>query len=244
MTHDIPSRKNEPDPDWSITSGTGLDEAVVERLVEVMGAGHEQSQPELFGDTEDDFVQTLRRLKEELSIPNGASIVYPGSSTHVGVARVFGSKNVIHVDPDESACQALIDGGYNATPVGFEDFYPDEPVDGIVALNSYGVPDKESIRRVVKPGGFIVTNNYTHWADELTKVEGVNLVEAVLPDYHDDNAIVYRGDDIPRQATGLGFTYIKVENGTISKGTVEDHTFADQVPNYPDALFVFRLTDT
>lgn len=230
--------------DFTITGGDGLDDDIRARLIEVIRKGRESAaNPELYGDREDTFVVALRKIKDHLSIAEDAKFIYPGSATHVGVARVFGAESVTHVDPDTDACRALSAAGYLVAHTGIEDFHPPEQFDGIVALNSYGVPRREMITEIVKPGGVIIANNYTHWAAKLAEMEELKLITAFGPAYYSEDARMYEGPDIPTDATSLGALYIKIEDGVVSYGSPDDYTFAEDTPKYPDALFVFRLSE-
>lgn len=197
---------------------------------------------ETFGDTEDEFVKALRGLQQLVGLEDSASVIYPGSSTHVGVARVFGKGNVVHVDPDSGAMDVLTEQGYLAVESTIEAYSPDKPVDAIVALNSYGVPTAETITRLVKPGGFVIANNWTHWAAELAKLgDTLELVGAIMPDYQTPDAKFAGADALPHDVTDLVKHYFVLESGGEMKaGTPENHTFADESPTYPDALFVFK----
>ncbi len=199
---------------------------------------------ELFGDCDDAFVNRLKDLNESLNVPDDAHIIYSGSSTHVGVARVFGKKNVVHVDPEEQACDLLSAAGYIAEALKIEDYHPDEKADVLVALNSYGTPSEEVIRNTVKPGGVIITNNYSHWANELNKLDGVTLKAALMPSYLDESAELVDGGDIPSDATALTeVTYSIDKDGRLNSKDPDANVFTDVKPKYPDALFVFQVDE-
>ena len=200
---------------------------------------------EVFGDEEEPFVQSLRVLKDALHIHEDAQVVYPGSSTHVGVARVFGKECVTHVDPEDEACSVLKNAGYTAEAIGIEDYHPKEPADLMVALNSYGEPTAKMLKNVLKPGGLVITNNYTHWATELSAIEGVTLQSAMLPDYRSGNAELVDSARVPKNATEIveqefvitrGGRMLPYEPGERAEGLVTSISS----PRYPDALFVFR----
>ena len=241
MPEPIPATSPETEP-FAVAGGDDMDSSTRARLVEILKLGADLAiRPEVFGDCEDHFVVALRGIKTDIPLADDVKIAYPGSGTHVGVARVFGRENVTHVDPDATACSALTEAGYRAEAVGIENFCPPEPIDGIVALNSYGSPTHEIITKIVKPGGFIIANNYTHWAAELGRIQGLTLHAVLAPAYYAESPQLYRGSDIPTNATGLGICYLKIRDGVVSYGSPDDYTYADETPNYPDALFVFRL---
>lgn len=201
-----------------------------------------QDKLEISGDLDDSFVTALKGIKDLIGIKPDASVIYPGSSTHVGVARVFGKEAVTHVDPDERVKVALEESGYRGVTSGIEQYVPDEPVDVIVALNSYGKPDADIISRLVKPGGWIIANNYTGWARDVNTVPGLELKAAVLPTYMDSNRQLLQGDEIPPDATEDVAYYMKMSpEGKITPGTVQDHTISDVSARYPDGLFAFQF---
>jgi hypothetical protein len=212
-----------------------------EALLRAMLSG-EKEKPEVFGDEDDEFVKWLKGIKQFLGINGDISVIYPGSSTHVGVARVFGKGNVTHVDPNSDAVEVLTNNGYGAIESTIEDYRPAELADGVVALNSYGAPSAELIDKLVKPGGFVIANNHTHWAAELAKLgDTLKLVGAVMPDYRLPNAKAVGSSEVPEGATDLVKQYYIFEpDGSFKPGTPGNHTFEDESPKYPDALFVFK----
>jgi len=207
---------------------------------------------ELFGaDDKDGFVVGLRALRDFLDLPDDPKVVYPGSSTHVGVAYVFGKNNVTHVDPEKGACESLEAAGYHTRVCGIEDYHPDEKADLMIALNSYGEATSVMVREVMEPGGLVISNNYTGWAVDLSKLDNVTLIAAMLPAYGEDASIV-TGSDIPPDATGsTDITYRVSKEGKMitSQGSPDAFLtsdpyateFTEASPNYPDALFVFRV---
>lgn len=214
-------------------------------LLRAAGEGRQAIKLELYGDTDDDFVVALRGVSEWLNqrgiLADNATLLYPGSSTHVGVARVFGRGNVIHIDPDEAAVEALQDHDYQAVASGIESYEPQEAADGMVALNSYGEPTKAMIDKLVRLGGVIVANNHTDWAHKLNDLPGIELLAMVTPSYMDPDAHLVEADDIPDNATEVGMQYfILSPGGRLSVGTPSNHTLKDESALYPDALFVFR----
>jgi hypothetical protein len=197
---------------------------------------------EISGDTDDSFVIGLRSLKDRFKIANNASVIYPGSSTHVGVARVFGKANVVHVDPELEAVKTLKEAGYKAEALGIEDYRPDSLADIMVALNSYGSPTEEIVERLVKPGGYVIANNYTQWANKLNLLESAVKLKAVLgPSFNSDDARIVDAIELPDDVSAINTTYYNMgPGGALIEGTLEDHNFAAEIPLYPDALFVFE----
>lgn len=221
----------------------GLSERAQRLLLELAIKESLATKLEVFGDEDDAFVSRLRSLKDALDVPDDAKVVYSGSSTHVGVARVFGKENVVHVDPEEEACDALSAAGYIAEALKIEDYHPEKKVDVLVGLNSYGTPNEEAIKSIVKPGGLIVVNNYTHWASELNQLEGVTLKAALLPSYMAEGAkLVVDGGNIPDNATSLeSVTYKIGRDGSINSKDPDAFEFTEESPVYPDGLFIFEV---
>jgi len=205
------------------------------------------AKPEIYGDEDDSLVLALREIAEKFEIPRDAEVVYPGSATHVGVARVFGAEHVVHVDPDSSdagIAEVMVDAGYRFAEVSIEDFTPDKPADVMVAWNSYGEPTTEIINRIMKPGGMIITNNWTHWAARLSELPNVSLEAAILPAIGTDDAQLFVGDEVPADAAGTTTQYIKfTEGGLLEAGTAEDYDEAFESALYTDAAFVFTVSE-
>ncbi len=198
---------------------------------------------EVVADPDDSIIKSLTMLKERLQIPDDARVVYPGSDTHVGAATVFGKENVTHVDPDESAALSLAKYGYLAKAENIEDHMPTKgPYDVMFALNSYGQLDREGFARLVKPGGLILANNYTHWAHDIPE-SGIELVGAILPNMYAEEAEYTTEAAKLKDSTDIVHEYIRISPG----GKVElfneptPGAFADESARYPDALFVFQM---
>lgn len=200
------------------------------------------AKPEVFGDDEDEFVIALRKLKQQLGMNDTSVVIYPGSGTHVGVARVFGKDNVIHVDPDVGSTEVLAERGYLAAASRVEEYSPVKPVDAMVALNSYGVPTAEMVTRLVKPGGYVIANNWTHWAADLAKFgETLELRGAVMPTYQTPDAKFVDAEELPQGVTDIVKQFFVIESGgSMKPGTPEEHAYIDESATYPDALFVFK----
>ncbi len=227
-----------PQPNTLETDKPDRDEELLALLRRVISR-----QPEVFGDDEkDEFVVALKRIKTQLGIEPGSSVIYPGSSTHAGVARVFGKEHVQHVDPDGAAMKVMEAEGYNVTVSTIEDYHPLEQADVMVALNSYGVVTPEILDRLIKKGGYIIANNHTYWAHEIVEMHTTELVGAVMPDYRMATASWMKGEQIPSDATDIVTQYyVLKDNGNVVRGTAESHTFEDESARYPDALFIFKL---
>ena len=196
---------------------------------------------EVYGDTDDEFVVRLRQIKELSGLQDGAEVIYPGSSTHVGVARVFGKEHVTHVDPDEKAMVAMSDAGYLTETCTIEDYRPEQPADAIIALNSYGKPTQELIGALVRPGGIVVANNHTHWAAALNEQEGLTLMGAIFPNYYGPDAKLLSPGEVPEGACEIAKAfYIIGKGGRVTMGSPDHYTFMDDEPRYPDALFIFQ----
>lgn len=218
------------------------DAEVLDRLRELR-----DKKPEIYGDEEDAFVLAIREIAERFEIPLGAEVIYPGSATHVGVARVFGKENVVHVDPDSSKegyADVMEGEGYHFAEVGIEGFTPEEPADVMVAWNSYGEPSSEIVTQTMKQGGIIITNNWTHWATRLSKLPNLQLEGAILPAINVDDAQLLVGDEIPAGAAETELHFIKyTDEGQLETGTSQNHDETYESASYPDAAFVFRVVE-
>jgi hypothetical protein len=196
------------------------------------------------GFEKDDFTDALSAIAQRFSIASDSAVLYPGSSTHMGVAFTFGKDRVTHVDPDELACSALQQNGCNAVVSTFEDLSVESHFDVLVALNSYGTADPEALARVLKPGALIIANNYTHWADDIRQSGVAHLEGAIFPAYFGPGGGNYsEADQLPDDATELSMAYYNItREGNVSPGTPDNNTFSDIQPKYPDALFVFTYS--
>jgi len=152
----------------------------------------------------------------------------------------------MHVEPSAADCDTLIENGYQATASTIEEYQPATQADAIVALNSYAQPTKEVLSTVLKPGGKIITNNWTKWAADVVAIEGVRLEAVLLPSYMNDEAVLVEGSDIPPDASGIDLTYTKVDrSGQVSAGSADDpDSFPMEMAYFPDALFVFTFDST
>jgi len=65
------------------------------------------------------------KVKFNLSLNEGISVLYPGSATHVGVAQVFGKDYTIHVDPEKAYTGVLQKAGYTAITSTIEAYSPE-----------------------------------------------------------------------------------------------------------------------
>ena len=98
------------------------------------------------------------------------------------------------------------------------------------------------IARLIKPGGYIIANNYTHWAHEVNAIPGMVLVGAIFPYYGLPNAqyIDSNAEAMQDDPTALVVSNYKIDrDGKLSDGTADSNTLVEIVPKYPDALFVF-----
>jgi len=223
-----------------LTTPEGIDPKLAARLAEMaVGRVDDNWLPELDNKNDEPFISSLLLLASKLGILPDAKIIYPGSATHTGVAEAFGIGNVVHVDPDEKSCKALGNAGYNAVCDTVEGYTPEEKVDAIIALNSYGAPTSEIIDRLLLPNGVVIVNNYTHWAHEIACLPGMKLEAAILPRY--SSGLLVNSQDIPEGSTQLRVYYYNfTREGTLTAGTPDDHSFAEEAADYPDALFAFR----
>lgn len=222
-----------------------MDDDTKERLEGILAetalSDHELPAYELRGDEDDDFVQSLRTFQRQFNVRQDANVIYPGSSTHVGVARAFGKNQVTHVDPDIGAAKALHQHGYKVIDKKIEDYEPDEKGDVVVALNSYGNLTQAEADRLIKEGGYLVANNYTGWANDAAHLENFSLVGAMLPAYAEGGTFL-EGEDIPQGATDIVTNYyLFPPEGGVKRVTADTPGASpDESARYPDGLFVFR----
>jgi hypothetical protein len=91
------------------------------------------------------------------------SVLYPCCGSDSKPSQAFG--NVINIDIDPSATSALRAAGYCALTMDLKDYAPPEPHDLLILLNSH-VTAKDASKHL-KVGGYILSNNWTHNAEEL-----------------------------------------------------------------------------
>jgi hypothetical protein len=96
----------------------------------------------------------------------------------------------------------------------------------------------------MRRGSYLIVNNYTLWADMLSKLSDITLVGAILPEYYSDEAGFIDSADLPRNATSSQFcTYYFKEGQLIDHPDPDALVFEDESPNNPDGLFIFRFDD-
>lgn len=200
---------------------------------------------ELSGDSDDEFVTALRDIWERLDIPQEATVIYPGSGTHVGVARIAGKDRVVHIDPDPDAVATLRAHEYDAVATRIEDYDLQVPADVMVALNAYGKITEDIVQKLLKPGGYLITNNHTHWARDAAGLQNLDLQGAVLPSYGAADARYYEGDEIPVDATGdVTKYYIYPPSGGVYEAAATDEgAEPETTPRYRNGLFVFQRVE-
>lgn len=239
--------ENTPNPQLSegengLVFGAGLSPEEAARLASVLNRlRDEPKELEVYGDEDDAFVVQLRNIAQKLGISQDVSVIYPGSHVHVGVARVFGKEHVTHVDPDADAMRAMQKAGYSVVELPIEEYIPEQPAGLVVALNSYGQPTRKVMDRLLVPGGYVVANNWTGWAHNLSGIKGYETVGAIMPTYSSPEAAWVDSADLPDDSAGKERVYYKMAPGEpMSIGTPDDHTYADDEYRNADALFVFR----
>ena len=189
---------------------------------EAVGAnGTEELSLRLYGgEADDSFVKRLQLVVETLGLDIGdLSVLYPGSSTHIGVASVFGKEHVTHVDIDPDATRLLQEEGYASVLGAVEQLVAPEKYDVFVSYNS-GTVNKEELERLLNPGGLIIANNWHGSANELFEQSGCELIGVVYID-EAGNA--------------------KASNQHTAKtmiGTMVVDEF--ETPLFPDELFIFQ----
>jgi len=91
------------------------------------------------------------------------SVLYPCCGTDATPSKVF--DNVINIDISPSATLAMMAAGYNAITMDIKKYKPAEKHDLIVLSNSHvRVSD---VLDYLKVGGYVLSNNWTHSAEEL-----------------------------------------------------------------------------
>lgn len=224
-------------------NGVMDDAEIMDAIKKFHNANKVEEKLEIFGGMEDDFSIALLDLIKAFDLKKDGKVIYPGSSTHVSVAAVFGKENVIHVEPSERAYQSLEGHGYVVFRGGIEEFIPEEKYDGLIALNSYGQPSEELLDAQLKSGAFLIANNYSFWAHDLNQLPNVELVGALLPSYvhPKDERYIITADQVDVGMITASYSYYSIEpSGKMKPGTPDNHTFADRDSRFPDGLFVFR----
>lgn len=188
--------------------------------------------PVLYGNPEGPFTRRLLEIQEVVEMPETPQVVYVGSSTHVDVATAFGRENVVHVDPDESACKVLESNGYLAEPYSLEDYVPERQFDVLVALNTYGRPSVKRINRVLKPGGLAISDNKTRWANNLSKMKNMELLGGI-PDYRVTDSQWLDSEWLKR-------VYLVASKGVILPAMKENPASDLQKNINPNSLYVFQ----
>jgi hypothetical protein len=197
---------------------------------------------EITGDTEDDFVQALRTLQRFVPIAAGVRVVYPGSKTHVGVARVFGKDAVMHVDTNSRAVECLLAHGYQAEVASLEDYTPPAPYDVMVGMNLPDTTAAQHLGSLVRPGGLVVVNNATGWARDLAVNNRARLYSAIFPAYDGDDSRYAIAGLLPADATACTPAYYRMDPPGPADGPGPG-ILEDQVALYPQGLFVFRMAE-
>ncbi len=129
-----------------------------------------------YGDeSEDFFIQGIERFMEHFK-PHADVVFYPGSSTHIGPSSApsLSQSKVIYLDSDYSAVKALQSAGHESYLGDAEEFDPGD-VDLLIILNF----SAEKPLQHVKPGGYVICNNWWGTAKDLFKRPDFEIVGAV-----------------------------------------------------------------
>jgi hypothetical protein len=222
--------------------GPGVSPEDEARLASILNRLNDKpKETEPYGDEDDEFVVQLRNIAHKLGIRKDVSVIYPGSHAHAGVARVFGKEHVTNVDPDADAMEAMKKSGYSTVELPIEAYIPERPAGLVVALNSYGIPTRKVMDRLVAPRGYVVANNWTGWAHNLSGMKGYEIIGAIMPDYTRPEAEWVDAADLPDDPAGKNIVYYNMAPGEpLTVGTPDNHTFADEEYSNTEALFVFR----
>lgn len=167
-------------------------------------------------------VDALGELKEYddglNQLGESSTILYPGSNCDEALAKVFGEQ-VIHVDPDEYAMDAMEKAEHKAVKSTIEDYVKNMPekdsVDLVFSYNAGLVPPE--LLEKIRAGGYVIANNWHDSANDLGEKSEFKVVCAIDPQ---DGEIV--GSEKAREALGV----VETEFGEVAK--------------YPDVLWLFK----
>lgn len=167
----------------------------------------------------EDALGQLKKYDEDLGkLDESSTILYPGSSCDEALVKVFGEQ-VIHVDPDEYAMDAMEKAEHKAVESTIEDYVKDMPekdsVDLVFSYNAGLVPPE--LLDKICAGGYVIANNWHGSANDLSEKSEFKVVCAIDPQ---DGEIV--GSEKAREALGV----VETEFGEVAK--------------YPDVLWLFK----
>jgi len=177
----------------------------------------------------------FKHAKSYLNLPEVPRVLYPGCDTDVTVADVFGKDTVDHLDLNNDSMATLKKEGYRVFACNSEKYQSAEPYDLIVFWNSGSTPG--SLLEQIKPGGYVLANNYHGSANIISENLGFELIAGF------DNDRMYSPGEMKNW---IGSDYMLVDReAKIQKLTkeeakrVEDQTVVES-PHAPDNLFVFQ----
>ncbi len=191
--------------------------------------------------------EQMRLLLEAYpDIKNASRVLYPGSAADSTFADSMGIERVIHVDPSEPSIKALGDDGYVTVKSTIEDYLNDDPppVDVLILYNpAIGVSDE--MCALVRPGGYVIANNWHSSAADINKHNGFKLLGAVS--VGDDQE--FRGGETAKKwlepakiaMTREGrmvFDPVKIKE--LEVGT---YSLFNDEPTHTEELWVFRKKD-
>jgi hypothetical protein len=129
-----------------------------------------------------DVLACLQLAKEKF--PEIKSVVYPASSTDVTPSKVF--DNVTFIDIDENAIATLMKAGFNAIERNLRTFRPPVHYDLLLRI---ACPIEIDVGAYLRPGGYLIANNWFSAAEKLNMDNGLQLIGAI--DYENGgNAII------------------------------------------------------
>jgi len=154
----------------------------IESLQEEGAQSGEWKQP-LRGTNERDRVEfnALFDYLRANGLPEAPKVIYPGSAAHVAPADVFGKENTVMIDPEERAVRALSENGYTAVASRLEDYialHERDLFDIAVSFNAGGIVER-NYKNILKPGGFVIANNWHDTANWLNASPDFRLLGAV-----------------------------------------------------------------
>ena len=182
------------------------------------GSNPEQNFPDETPEASPAFVAELQLANSEFNI-NPSVIYVPCSGMGISPSEAFPGAEVIYLDKNSYAVEALKKAGYNAVEEDALKFVPTEQVDLVILENPQISP--EFMARTVKESGYIICNNYSDTATKMYKLSDFELLGMIR--HASDNQAM----DLTKEGVG---EYL---------GNVKESAFNDDI-----GQFVFRKKST
>ncbi|HMQ95911.1 MAG TPA: hypothetical protein PKD19_01700 [Candidatus Saccharibacteria bacterium] len=182
-----------------------------------------------------------------LGITEQSIVLYPGSAADATFADVIGGRQVIHIDPDEVSIRELQTEGYVGVPTTKEQYYADNPglvgaVDMIISYNAGKISGEEV--SFIRPGGYVLANNWHDSANAMARREDFELVGAV------DQFGVVQDTTIATEALGYERSAMLHGGGNMVFGAdeiakLEKGTYAETTESRnTETIWLFRKKDS